>query len=138
MEMVGRREASSSLQHGIGVGPVQGSVLANSCITSPLMLVFLSTGMCLQAFIEAFFYLAQKKFKMLPLHEQVASLIDLCEYRLSLLDEKRLVCGRRGTSGGRPPYTPQDAAPFAQPAEGIPQPHAISASKPSHYRRPLS
>ncbi|XP_076999169.1 tubulin polyglutamylase TTLL11 isoform X2 [Tamandua tetradactyla] len=96
------------------------------------------SGMCLQAFIEAFFYLAQKKFKMLPLHEQVASLIDLCEYHLSLLDEKRLVCGRRGTSGGRPPYTPQDAAPFAQPAEGIPQPHAISASKPSYYRRPLS
>ena len=51
-----------------------------------------SAGMCLQAFVEAFFYLAQRKFKMLPLHEQVASLIDLCEYHLSLLDEKRLVC----------------------------------------------
>ncbi|EAW87508.1 tubulin tyrosine ligase-like family, member 11, isoform CRA_d [Homo sapiens] len=46
--------------------------------------------MCLQAFVEAFFFLAQRKFKMLPLHEQVASLIDLCEYHLSLLDEKRL------------------------------------------------
>nr|XP_008526234.1 PREDICTED: tubulin polyglutamylase TTLL11 [Equus przewalskii] len=68
------------------------------------------SGMCLQAFVEAFFYLAQKKFKMLPLHEQVASLIDLCEYHLSLLDEKRLVCGHGGTSGGRPACggTPQE------------------------------
>nr|XP_021511851.1 tubulin polyglutamylase TTLL11-like [Meriones unguiculatus] len=48
------------------------------------------SGMCLQAFVEAFFFLAQRKFKMQPLHEQVASLIDLCEYHLSLLDEKRL------------------------------------------------
>ncbi|NXI41490.1 TTL11 polyglutamylase, partial [Galbula dea] len=52
------------------------------------------TGMCLQAFVEAFFCLAQKKFKSLPLHEQVASLIDFCEYHLAALDEKRLVCGR--------------------------------------------
>ncbi|KAM6110371.1 tubulin polyglutamylase TTLL11 [Pterocles gutturalis] len=52
------------------------------------------SGMCLQAFVEAFFCLAQKKFKSLPLHEQVASLIDFCEYHLAALDEKRLVCGR--------------------------------------------
>ncbi|NWX06383.1 TTL11 polyglutamylase, partial [Caloenas nicobarica] len=52
------------------------------------------SGMCLQAFIEAFFCLAQKKYKSLPLHEQVASLIDFCEYHLAALDEKRLVCGR--------------------------------------------
>uniref|UniRef100_A0A8B9TIU5 Tubulin tyrosine ligase like 11 n=1 Tax=Anas platyrhynchos TaxID=8839 RepID=A0A8B9TIU5_ANAPL len=52
------------------------------------------SGMCLQAFVEAFFYLAQKKYKSLPLHEQVASLIDFCEYHLAALDEKRLVCGR--------------------------------------------
>ncbi|XP_054030303.1 tubulin polyglutamylase TTLL11 [Dryobates pubescens] len=52
------------------------------------------SGMCLQAFVEAFFCLAQKKFKSLPLHEQVASLIDLCEYHLAALDEKRLGCGR--------------------------------------------
>ncbi|KAM4876287.1 LOW QUALITY PROTEIN: tubulin polyglutamylase TTLL11 [Thomomys bottae] len=59
------------------------------------------SGMSLQAFIEAFFFLAQRKFKTMPLHEQVASLIDLCEYHLSLLDEKHLVCsratGRRGS-----------------------------------------
>ncbi|NXE19188.1 TTL11 polyglutamylase, partial [Ardeotis kori] len=52
------------------------------------------SGMCLQAFVEAFFFLAQKKYKSLPLHEQVASLIDFCEYHLAALDEKRLVCGR--------------------------------------------
>ncbi|NXH19122.1 TTL11 polyglutamylase, partial [Bucco capensis] len=52
------------------------------------------SGMCLQAFVEAFFCLAQKKFKSLPLHEQVASLIDFCEYHLAALDEKRLGGGR--------------------------------------------
>lgn len=52
------------------------------------------SGMCLQAFVEAFFCLAQKKYKSLPLHEQVASLIDFCEYHLAALDEKRLLCGR--------------------------------------------
>ncbi|XP_065428184.1 tubulin polyglutamylase TTLL11 isoform X8 [Chrysemys picta bellii] len=52
------------------------------------------SGMCLQAFIEAFFCLAQRRYKSLPLHEQVASLIDFCEYHLAILDEKRLVCSR--------------------------------------------
>ncbi|NXA34850.1 TTL11 polyglutamylase, partial [Eudromia elegans] len=52
------------------------------------------SGMCWQAFVEAFFFLAQKKYKSLPLPEQVASLIDFCEYHLAVLDEKRLVCGR--------------------------------------------
>ncbi|XP_006890807.1 PREDICTED: tubulin polyglutamylase TTLL11 [Elephantulus edwardii] len=89
------------------------------------------SGMCLQAFIEAFFYLAQRKFKMLPLHEQVASLIDLCEYHLSLLDEKRLMYGRSGTSGCRPPCssTPQEAAPSAQLSEGTSPPQPSSANK---------
>lgn len=93
--------------------------------------------MCLQAFVEAFFYLAQRKFKMLPLHEQVASLIDLCEYHLSLLDEKRLVCGRSGTLGGRPPYsgTPQEAAPAAPLTEGNLPP---CTDKLSHSRHALS
>ncbi|NWW29733.1 TTL11 polyglutamylase, partial [Panurus biarmicus] len=50
-------------------------------------------GMCLQAFVEAFFCLAQKKYKSLPLHEQVASLIELCECRLAALRGKRLVWG---------------------------------------------
>ncbi|XP_070308310.1 tubulin polyglutamylase TTLL11 isoform X2 [Odocoileus virginianus] len=99
------------------------------------------SGMCLQAFVEAFFYLAQRKFKMLPLHEQVASLIDLCEYHLSLQDEKRLVCGRSGISSGsrlQPSATPQEAAPPAPPAEGRPQPCTDGAHKVSHSRHTLS
>uniref|UniRef100_A0A8D1MMP2 Tubulin polyglutamylase TTLL11 n=1 Tax=Sus scrofa TaxID=9823 RepID=A0A8D1MMP2_PIG len=98
------------------------------------------SGMCLQAFVEAFFYLAQRKFKMLPLHEQVASLIDLCEYHLSLLDEKRLVCGQSGTSGGRPPHsgTPQEAASTAQLTESHGPPCTNSAHKLSRSRHALS
>ncbi|XP_062361517.1 tubulin polyglutamylase TTLL11 isoform X2 [Cinclus cinclus] len=52
-----------------------------------------NSGMCLQAFVEAFFCLAQKKYKSLPLHEQVASLIELCECRLAALHGKRLLWG---------------------------------------------
>ncbi|NXH49709.1 TTL11 polyglutamylase, partial [Dicaeum eximium] len=51
------------------------------------------SGMCLQAFVEAFFCLAQKKYKSLPLHEQVASLIELCECRLAEPRGKRLLWG---------------------------------------------
>ena len=103
-------------------------------VCTPLTLVSLPTGMCLQAFVEAFFYLAQRKFKMLPLHKQVASLIDLCEYHLSLLDEKRLVCGRSGRPGGRPPYssTPQEATPADPPAEGGLRPCTAKLSHPRH------
>nr|XP_031362213.1 tubulin polyglutamylase TTLL11 [Lonchura striata domestica] len=50
-------------------------------------------GMCLQAFVEAFFCLAQKKYKALPLHKQVLSLLELCECRLAALHGKRLVWG---------------------------------------------
>ncbi|XP_054514373.1 tubulin polyglutamylase TTLL11 isoform X3 [Pan troglodytes] len=98
------------------------------------------SGMCLQAFVEAFFFLAQRKFKMLPLHEQVASLIDLCEYHLSLLDEKRLVCGRGIPSGGRPPHRgpPQEPSPSAQPAGDNPPPRTSCANKLSHPRHTLS
>ncbi|XP_055127204.1 tubulin polyglutamylase TTLL11 isoform X1 [Symphalangus syndactylus] len=98
------------------------------------------SGMCLQAFVEAFFFLAQRKFKMLPLHEQVASLIDLCEYHLSLLDEKRLVCGRGVPSGGRPPHRgpPQEPSPSAQPAGDNPPPRTSCANKLSHSRHTLS
>ncbi|NXA03166.1 TTL11 polyglutamylase, partial [Sapayoa aenigma] len=51
------------------------------------------SGMCLQAFVEAFFCLAQKKYKSLPLHEQVLSLLEFCECHLAALDEKRLLWG---------------------------------------------
>ncbi|XP_060056083.1 tubulin polyglutamylase TTLL11 isoform X5 [Erinaceus europaeus] len=91
------------------------------------------SGMCLQAFVEAFFYLADKKFKTRPLHEQVASLIDLCEYHLSLLDEKRLVCGRSGTSTGRPLHssTPLEGTSSIPLAGGNPPPCAHSTDKSS-------
>ncbi|XP_050966765.1 tubulin polyglutamylase TTLL11 [Labeo rohita] len=36
-------------------------------------------GMCLQAFIEAFFYLAARRSKALPLREQVLLLLEVCE-----------------------------------------------------------
>ncbi|XP_051963123.1 tubulin polyglutamylase TTLL11 isoform X2 [Xyrauchen texanus] len=36
-------------------------------------------GMCLQAFIEAFFYLAARRYKDLPLREQVLSMLEVCE-----------------------------------------------------------
>lgn len=39
-------------------------------------------GMGLQAFIEAFFYLAARRFKALPLREQVVSLLEVCEASL--------------------------------------------------------
>ncbi|XP_047685502.1 tubulin polyglutamylase TTLL11 isoform X5 [Prionailurus viverrinus] len=98
------------------------------------------SGMCLQAFVEAFFYLAQRKFKTLPLHEQVASLIDLCEYHLSLLDEKRLVCGRSGPAGGRPldSGSPPDATPSAPPVEGHPPSCTNSTPKAAYSRHALS
>ncbi|XP_058709837.1 tubulin polyglutamylase TTLL11 [Poecile atricapillus] len=78
-------------------------------------------GMCLQAFVEAFFCLAQKKYKSLPLHEQVESLIDFCECRLAALRDKRLVwgCGLAGRHGALP-------ATGATPGPGCtspPRPH---------------
>ncbi|XP_059116150.1 tubulin polyglutamylase TTLL11 isoform X1 [Peromyscus eremicus] len=93
------------------------------------------SGMCLQAFVEAFFFLAQRKFKMLPLHEQVASLIDLCEYHLSLLDEKRLVCGRRRRPQSSPP---QEMNARTQSAAGSLAPRMIGANKLPHSRHALS
>ncbi|XP_053328590.1 tubulin polyglutamylase TTLL11 [Spea bombifrons] len=52
------------------------------------------SGMCLQAFVEAFFYLAQRRFKGLPLRQQVESLLNLCESHLESVDEKRPPCSR--------------------------------------------
>ncbi|KAM5298510.1 tubulin polyglutamylase TTLL11 [Ctenodactylus gundi] len=98
------------------------------------------SGMCLQAFVEAFFFLAQRKFKMLPLHEQVASLVDLCEYQLSLMDEKRLACSKNRSAGGRPCQSvpAQEACPTGQAAEEHPPPRTNGADKSSHPRPTLS
>uniref|UniRef100_A0A1A7WBD4 Tubulin tyrosine ligase-like family, member 11 n=1 Tax=Iconisemion striatum TaxID=60296 RepID=A0A1A7WBD4_9TELE len=55
-------------------------------------------GMGLQAFVEAFFYLAGRRFKSLLLKEQVVSLLSLCEAQLgppsSVEDRRSLSCSR--------------------------------------------
>ncbi|XP_013876032.1 tubulin polyglutamylase TTLL11 [Austrofundulus limnaeus] len=55
-------------------------------------------GMGLQAFVEAFFYLAGRRFKSLVLKEQVAALLSLCEAQLepqpSAEDRRSLSCSR--------------------------------------------
>ncbi|XP_028830659.1 tubulin polyglutamylase TTLL11 isoform X2 [Denticeps clupeoides] len=49
-------------------------------------------GMCLQAFVEAFFYLAGRRYRGVPLREQVLSLLEVCESALEGQghEEKRL------------------------------------------------
>uniref|UniRef100_A0A5F9DQX7 Tubulin polyglutamylase TTLL11 n=1 Tax=Oryctolagus cuniculus TaxID=9986 RepID=A0A5F9DQX7_RABIT len=84
------------------------------------------SGMCLQAFVEAFFFLAQRKSSCCPSTSRWASLIDLCEYHPSMLDEKAPWPSSRGRpappgaallgqvspqlAGGNPP-TPPPAGP---------------------------
>lgn len=55
-------------------------------------------GMGLQAFVEAFFHMAGRRFKSLALKEQVVSLLELCEAQLgpqSSVEERRsLSCSR--------------------------------------------
>ncbi|XP_028274406.1 tubulin polyglutamylase TTLL11 isoform X2 [Parambassis ranga] len=55
-------------------------------------------GMGLQAFVEAFFYLAGRRFKSLARREQVLSLLELCEAQLgpqSAVEDRRSVsCSR--------------------------------------------
>ncbi|XP_015240035.1 PREDICTED: tubulin polyglutamylase TTLL11 [Cyprinodon variegatus] len=55
-------------------------------------------GMGLQAFLEAFFYLAARRFKSLMLREQVVSLLELCEAHLGPQsgseDRRSLSCSR--------------------------------------------
>uniref|UniRef100_A0A8C5UGA0 Tubulin polyglutamylase TTLL11 n=1 Tax=Malurus cyaneus samueli TaxID=2593467 RepID=A0A8C5UGA0_9PASS len=83
------------------------------------------SGMCLQAFVEAFFCLAQRKYKSLPLHEQVSSLIELCECRLAALRGKRLVCPREPCQAEGLHLAPAAAALLT---------HTDTASKFADYR----
>lgn len=66
--------------------------------------------MGLQAFVEAFFFLAGRRFKSLALREQVASLLELCEAQLeghgsggsAATEERRsLSCSRALPRAGR-------------------------------------
>ncbi|XP_068105121.1 tubulin polyglutamylase TTLL11 isoform X2 [Hyperolius riggenbachi] len=52
------------------------------------------SGMCLQAFIDAFICLAQRRYKGLPLHEQVQALADLCQSHVDTTAEKKILCTR--------------------------------------------
>ncbi|XP_061658218.1 tubulin polyglutamylase TTLL11 isoform X1 [Syngnathoides biaculeatus] len=84
-------------------------------------------GMGLQAFVEAFLYLAARRFKSQTPREQAASLLDLCEAQLESStpgpEERRsLSCGRaasRGAAGGPKPRTharhPGPPSPAAAP-----------------------
>ncbi|XP_048469282.1 tubulin polyglutamylase TTLL11 [Rhincodon typus] len=58
------------------------------------------SGMCFQAFMEAIFHLAQRRYKTPPLREQVEALVNFCEYQLEVQDEKHILYGR-GTTDQR-------------------------------------
>uniref|UniRef100_A0A8C3Y8E4 Tubulin polyglutamylase TTLL11 n=1 Tax=Catharus ustulatus TaxID=91951 RepID=A0A8C3Y8E4_CATUS len=89
------------------------------------------SGMCLQAFVEAFFCLAQKKYKSRPLHEQVASLVELCECRLAALHGKRLLwgCGLGQRHGALPATAtaPSPPRPRHQQVFGLQKPPQLRA-----------
>ncbi|XP_042635810.1 tubulin polyglutamylase TTLL11 isoform X2 [Catharus ustulatus] len=90
-----------------------------------------NSGMCLQAFVEAFFCLAQKKYKSRPLHEQVASLVELCECRLAALHGKRLLwgCGLGQRHGALPATAtaPSPPRPRHQQVFGLQKPPQLRA-----------
>ncbi|XP_016358297.1 tubulin polyglutamylase TTLL11 [Sinocyclocheilus anshuiensis] len=70
-------------------------------------------GMCLQAFTAAFFYLAARRFKALPLREQVLLLLEVCEGALEGHSEKP-----RPHRSHTNPASSQSSAPitFSSPA----------------------
>ncbi|XP_041050067.1 tubulin polyglutamylase TTLL11 isoform X1 [Carcharodon carcharias] len=52
------------------------------------------SGMCFQAFMEAIFHLAQRRYKSPPLREQVEALVNFCESQLEAQEEKHILYGR--------------------------------------------
>lgn len=52
------------------------------------------SGMCLQAFMDAIFHMAHRRYKSQPLREQVEALVNFCEYQLEALDEKHFLHNR--------------------------------------------
>lgn len=85
-------------------------------------------GMGLQAFVEAFFYLAARRFKSLPMREQVASLLELCE---SQLESQSGVEDRRSVSCSRalPRAIKNQTAGLANPQLTSPAPLRRAASQ---------
>lgn len=87
---------------------------------------FLS-GMGLQAFVEAFFFLAARRFKSVAPREQAAALLELCEAQLEAQagseDRRSLSCSRaqtrvnkNQTSGGANPQQFESPAPLRRAA----------------------
>ncbi|XP_060697433.1 tubulin polyglutamylase TTLL11 isoform X3 [Hemiscyllium ocellatum] len=58
------------------------------------------SGMCFQAFMEAIFHLAQRRYKTPPLREQVEALVNFCDYQLEVQEDKHILYGR-GTTDQR-------------------------------------
>lgn len=82
--------------------------------------------MGLQAFVEAFFYLAGRRFRSLSLREQVVSLLELCEAQLGPQSEDRrsLSCGRAPQPRAVKTQTP--CLTYSQLASPAPQRRAAS------------
>ncbi|XP_061603613.1 tubulin polyglutamylase TTLL11 [Phyllopteryx taeniolatus] len=88
-------------------------------------------GMGLQAFVEAFFYLAARRFKSQTPREQAASLLDLCEAQLESRtpgpEERRsLSCSRAASRGAA--GAPKHQAHAQQPGPHSPAPLPRRAS----------
>ncbi|XP_024113598.1 tubulin polyglutamylase TTLL11 isoform X1 [Oryzias melastigma] len=83
-------------------------------------------GMGLQAFVEAFFYLAGRRFRSLSLRGQVVSLLELCEAQLGPQSEDRrsLSCGRAPQPRAVKTQTP--CLTYSQLASPAPQRRAAS------------
>lgn len=101
-------------------------------------LAFCFTGMGLQAFIEAFFYLAARRFKSLALREQVVSLLELCESQLGpQLGPQSGVEERRSLSCSRAlPRTVKTQTPcLANPQLSSPAPLRRASSQDYRHQR---
>lgn len=88
-------------------------------------------GMGLQAFVEAFFSLAARRFKSLAQRQQVLALLEQCEAQ-SIWEERRSVSCSRALSGGNRTH--------AAPLSPAPLRRATSQDQRLHYRlkaRPL-
>lgn len=97
-------------------------------------LAFCFTGMGLQAFVEAFFYLAARRYKSLALREQVVSLLELCESQLgpqSGVEERRSLSCSRAL-----PRTVKTQTPcLANPQLSSPAPLRRAASQDYRHQR---
>ncbi|XP_035464401.1 tubulin polyglutamylase TTLL11 isoform X2 [Scophthalmus maximus] len=93
-------------------------------------------GMGLQAFVEAFFFMAGRRFKSLLLREQVGSLLELCEAQL---ESQMAVDDRRSVSCSRALPRSVRSQTLAQPHLGSPAPVRRATSqdcRPHHRLKP--